>query len=540
MLAASRAYVLAAAALAATSAVVITTAPPHPSQLPVRSIETRLVDATDIPVNLFDDIVNIPYNEIQGLDALSNSMFFSGDWWVPSATNIWGTDPGDPGHYLGLLSVAIPFPQISGLDQPIIDPTADANGTAGLAQQIALLAAAELPTNASCDAEGCAPMTPPNVITGSTAFDRDIGFFQALSGGQGSGLFENWFKVPLSDLFNGNFTFNSTTDPGGIFLPSPGTGPGGAVLPAFGFPGTISSGGENLMPWAGDTFQLNLFGPFQDFFNSLLATPSTSGIGGTGIELPTMTDITQAFQNLAASAVVAYDPYVMGSPACPALCDIPAADTQQALVADILAWDPSNTTIQTWLNNFPDNNATITQAEDAVALLQTGIYNLTPAELATYDSDLAAINPELPYLFTNAGIVTDPNYVAFADGTTTTFDPTYGGYNPGLVAGDLLTLMTNNQTNLSELANPNVLSFLADPVAAASAATDQSSAAATDLSTALGGVDPTTLGTDMSTLLSGLGTTTGADLLSQLISELGTQIATDLGTQLPSSLLTMF
>ena len=71
---------------------------------------------------------------------------------MPSATNIWGIDPGDLGHYMGVLDLLIPFPQISGLDQPEIDPTADANGTAGLAQQIGLLAAAELPTSSSCDA----------------------------------------------------------------------------------------------------------------------------------------------------------------------------------------------------------------------------------------------------------------------------------------------------------------------------------------------------------------------------------------------------
>ncbi len=228
--------------------------------------------------------------------------------------------------------------------------------------------------------------------------------------------------MPLSDLTSGNFTFNSTTDPGGIIDPSPDAGPDAPdVESAFGFDGTTggttTTAGE--MPWAGDTFQLNLFGPFEDFYNSLLATPPTDGVDGTGIEIPTLTDITQAFQNLAASSVVAFDPFVEGSPACPALCDIPAADTQTALVQDILAWDPSNTTIQEWLTDYPDNNATTGEVADSVALLQTGEYNLTPTELATYDADLAAINPELPYLFTNAGIVTDPNYVAIggaADG----------------------------------------------------------------------------------------------------------------------------
>ena len=115
---------------------------------------------------------------------------------------------------MGLLDVLIPFPQISGLDQPEVDPTAMANGTAGLAQQIGLLAAAELPVSSSCDAETCFPMTPPNIITGSTGFDRDIGFLQALGGtatnsqGQPFSLFSDWLKVPLSDLTNG-YTFGS-------------------------------------------------------------------------------------------------------------------------------------------------------------------------------------------------------------------------------------------------------------------------------------------------------------------------------------------
>ena len=71
---------------------------------------------------------------------------------------------------MGLLDVLIPFQQISGQDQPEVDPTLDASGLEGLAQQIGLLAAAELPVSSSCDAETCFPMTPSEVITGSTGF----------------------------------------------------------------------------------------------------------------------------------------------------------------------------------------------------------------------------------------------------------------------------------------------------------------------------------------------------------------------------------
>ena len=168
-----------------------------------------------------------------------------------------------------------------------------ANGTAGLAQQIGLLAAAELPVSSSCDAETCFPMTPPNVITGSTAFDRLIGLDNALTGhattagGEPFGLFSNWFQVPLSDLTSGNYTFGSN-DPG-IVDPSPNATNGGGVLGEFGFPGTVGTGDTaGNMPWAGDTFKLNLFGPFENFYNSLLATPSTSGVDGTGVEIPTL------------------------------------------------------------------------------------------------------------------------------------------------------------------------------------------------------------------------------------------------------------
>jgi hypothetical protein len=307
MEAVSRRYVLAAAAFAATGAVIAMPLTQRPSQVPVRSMQTRLVDADsvlNIPINLFDDIANIPSTEVGAFNILDNSLFFSGDWWVPSATNLWGTDPGDIGHYMGIMDVLVPFQAISGQDQPEIDPTADADGTAGLAQQISLLAAAELPVSSSCDAEGCAPMTPPDVITGSTAFDRDIGFFDALTGQTSFGLFDNWDKVPLSDLISG-YTFQPGSEPNGdtgIVDPSPDTGADGAVTGADGFDGTTGADGTDsgLMPWDGVTFQLNLFGPFEDFYNSLLATPSTSGVDGTGIDIPTTTAVTQDFQNLVA------------------------------------------------------------------------------------------------------------------------------------------------------------------------------------------------------------------------------------------------
>ena len=178
---ASRPYVLAAAALAAVSTVVVTPVLAHQIPLAVRSIETKLVDAGDvgnIPVNLFNDILNIPYNELDGggLATVANSFLFTGTWWVPSSTNLWGIDPGDPTH-VALIDNFIPFSAFTegftnsaGVYEP------------GLNYEFAGLLAAELPVSSSCDAESCAPMTPPEVITGNTGYDRDIGFLEAFMG----------------------------------------------------------------------------------------------------------------------------------------------------------------------------------------------------------------------------------------------------------------------------------------------------------------------------------------------------------------------
>ena len=86
----------------------------------------------------------------------------------------------------------------------------------GLDYEFAGLLAAELPVSSSCDAVTCFPMTPPEVITGSTAFDRDIGFFDAIIGkatermANPSRCSATSYQVPIRELING-YTFGSTT-----------------------------------------------------------------------------------------------------------------------------------------------------------------------------------------------------------------------------------------------------------------------------------------------------------------------------------------
>jgi hypothetical protein len=565
--AASRPYALAAAAIAAVSAVVVTPLVARQVPLLVRSMETKLVDAdvSNIPINLFDDIMNIPYNELEGggLATMANSFLDTGTWWVPSSTNLWGIDPGDPTH-IALIDNFIPFTAFTeGFTnaQGVYEP--------GLNYEFAGVLAAELPVSSSCDANTCFPMTPPEVITGSTQFDRDIGFFEAETGmaqnadGQPFSLFSDFFKVPLQDLVTG-YNFNPTDDPGVI-------NPGGPVNDAWasllgwgssGDPFEGGTGAGNAMPWDGVNFQLNLLQPFQTLLDSLEQTPSTSGLGGTGVEVPTLEGVMHTFENLEAGYIIDFDPYTEGSPACPALCDIPSQFTVPALVNDIYQSDTTNTVLGTWVTDYAINPALVNeptqpQIDASVALLQTGIYNLTPTELADVDKGLASINPELPILYTNAGYFTDPAYLAYGNSdteVTTPLDPVYGGYNPMLVGQDFLTLLTNNDTNFNQLSNPDLMWFLADPLTSPDpyngGVPDGTSpfetlfgaAATAPGAESVAGFDPsvTAFSADLSTLLASLGTTAGSDVVSQALADISAAISADLASVVPQSVLSLF
>jgi hypothetical protein len=545
--AASRSYALAAAALAAVGAVVVTPVVARQVPLAVRNMETKLIDAdiSNIPVNLFDDILNIPYNELEGggLATVANSLLFTGTWWVPSSTNLWGIDPGDPTHvasfdnFLPFTAFTEGFTNSAGVYEP------------GLNYEFAGFLAAELPVSSSCDAVSCYPMTPPDVITGSTQFDRDIGFFDALMGkatdanGEPFGLFSNFFQVPIQDLING-YTFGSN-DPGIV-------NPGGPVAPTDGWgtsgnPFEGGTGPGDTMPWDGVDYHLNLLQPFQTLYDSLLQTPATDGVGGTGVEVPSLEGVMHTFENLEAGYIIDFDPYTAGSPACPAACDIPSQFQIPSLVADIAKMDPTNTTLADWvaqdaINPALVNEPTADEINASTALLQTGIYNLDATELADVDKGLASINPELPALYTNAGYFTDPAYQAYSG--TGPLDPAYGGYNPMLVFNDLVALATNNEWNYSQLSNPELLLFLSDPLTSPDpyngGVADGAAAVATN---GLGNFDTSQFSqfsTDLSTLLASLGTTAGSDALSAALAEISAQITADLATFVPQSVLSMF
>jgi hypothetical protein len=447
---AARPYAMAGAVLATASLVAVTPVAQHGLALPLRSIETHLVDESllNVPVNLLYDLMNIPFNEVDALNSFAGSNFLGGNWWVPSSTNLWGVDTGDPTKVALLTNLFAPFPALN-------------EGVGGLQYQIAGLMAAELPVSGSCDAETCYPMTPPDVITGSTSIDRYIGFINALTGqgsGENFGLFQNWLQVPIHDLVNG-YTFDDAFNPSGPAFNDPAFGFGDSTNPFIG-----ATGPDDALPWNGTTYYLNLFQPLQNYWEHLLEDPATDGIGGTGLQLPTLGGFGQSLQSIAASLIVAFNPYVAGSPACPALCEnVPEFLTTRSLV-DMLDPNDSNPMIQAWLDGvdgtglFPDNNATPEQVYMSIALLQTGIFNLTPEQLDSTIDWLDDLNPALPALAVNAGFLTDPGYLDFVNDPTGGFDPVYGGWNPALVWPDILQLfgIDTGSSGLGELADPAV------------------------------------------------------------------------------------
>ncbi|MGB5796803.1 MAG: hypothetical protein WBH51_13570 [Mycolicibacter algericus] len=440
----------------------------------------------NIPFNLFQDFVNIPFNNVQATNVLANSFFFTGNWFTPSATNIWGEDPGDPGHFMAVMDYLFSFsPHVSGAFDPTIDPEALENGTAGLGQQFAMFAAALLPVSASCDSIQCFPMSPVEPITGVTAIDAMLNFFIKFSNFPNDDnqldLFKYWLKVPIQDMLNG-YTFPDSpwSDPdnptsAGIANPDAGVGEGGAVpgsdfdavpgshaQPGFGFPGTVpltdadgnliydEYGNQvNLMPWAGLTFKLDPFGPFQRWFDSLMQPVDWSVNGDdplTGFHFSGPEEIFQTMKALIAGLVVDFNPYVPGSPMCPGLCNMPPVSppwgvTTLDLVKSIQTIGAPNPLIQQWIDLTEQeaanavgnaNGSTDEQVMAGISALQTGMF--------TFDADthneiidfLADINPWLPNLVVNGGILTDPGLLG-----PWSINPETGYYTPPTYNPDL-------------------------------------------------------------------------------------------------------
>ena len=401
-------------ALLGTSVIAVTSVAPPPPEMRVVTAEVRLAAASsllNVPVNLLIDVVNIPDNEVQALDYLSRSLIFSGPWFVVSATNIWGVDPGDPGHFMSTVNLLVPFPALSGLGL-------DQSDQNGLGQQLWHFVAAELPVNKYCDADGCPPGVPISPITGFTGLDNVLWGLALTFGLYGFApgasvkfpLFNNWFSVPLSDLVSG-YTFG----PG-----QPGyTDPSGPVYPGFGFAGTTEVDGPNgpeyLMPWANTTFTLDPFKPFQNYFNHLMADPATNPI-----HLPDLVEIGRTLQTLAAAMVIAFDPLTPGAGLCTGglgNCSwLPPALDYPGIVKFIGDLWPGNTVINEWLDaraNGTANVPTKEQIETAARLAEQNssfwdFGNPSPPPELVNGSNPGTLAPFFHKLWTDLGLNPPP------------------------------------------------------------------------------------------------------------------------------------
>jgi hypothetical protein len=548
MQAAARPYVLASAALLATSMVAPTLLVARQLQPPVRSIDTRLVDVDitgvdAIPFNLFQDIVNIPANEIDAFNLFGVSLIDGGTWLTSDATNLWGEDPGDPSRFIAGLDTVIPFTAISGQGSP--EPGygdfnwADAaDGHLGLGQQLSLLLDAELPASSSSDATWSGPLDPVAPITGLTGIDRLIWEGAVFTDQTPFPLTNDWFQVPLSELTSGTFNFGTVVDP------SAGVGPDGSVPtddvfgfagtnPLYNIPGDPASGVAlnandnpiNLMPWSNESFTLNLAYPFENFFNSLEA-PVDPSTYASGFDIPSFQDLGYALQTFAAGTVISFYPFVEGSPFCNPTCSVPADLQMPAIVQDINNLDPGNTDIEHWLDLYN------TASTGPGGLPNPyGLTNDPTQQDINYDNLINSSDQSM-FDFGNP-LPTDP-------APTGIETPTNFPVSPAIQ--DLINFeqASGIQGLVQDWANASGYTPIdwSDPTlllqpAAATAAVPSNDFDPSQLTSVLG----TQLTTDLTQLLASVGS---ADFSQVLASELAAELPQLLGTQLSTDLLSAF
>jgi hypothetical protein len=452
MQAASRPYVMAAAAVAATSMVAVTPlatkAAELAAELPIRQIATQLVDAeslANVPLNLFYDLINIPANELYATQFFTDNLFMAGPWFVVSPTNLWGVDPGDPTHFMSVVNFLVPFPALSGMDAPETD------FSGGLGQQLWGFVASELPTSSSCDAAACAPFEPASPVTGMSGVDFFVWLNQVLTGQEKFPLFDNWFDAQYGP--NGTYFFDpaadGSTDPSGSVSSFDGWSSTSGLLGGQGIPGT---GPGDAMPWSGDTYTFQPWVPFENFFNSLMETPSTSGLGGTGIDpiYGDPTEIMQTFQAFLAGLAF-FDPFTPGSPFCPGECTsvTTAGLDYPDLIKDINNLTPGgNPVINEWLTAYANGTANVPSEatiQNSIALLQN--QNFWDFQNPPYlgentpgSFDIATLAPEFHQFWTELGFTVPPLADASDYPAAATSAAAAGGVDPGTLSTDVSAL----------------------------------------------------------------------------------------------------
>lgn len=373
MVAALRAHFT--AGLAVTTAGLIAVAPPAPSipETSVAHLAPSLVaeeSLLNVPLNLFQALVNVPAWEIHGMDTLAKSLFYSGPWFVGSPTNVWGEDPGDMGHFEGILQMMFPFPELSGAGHE------GDHFYPGLGQQLSMLANVQIPINLGCAGLDCLPAMPTSPISGFTWVDQTLWSLLIITGLQKFPLINNWFQVPFSDMMNGNTYYFDPNGPGMVNV--------GFAHDGYYWEGTrtLAELGLNpedypdidpdapLQPWAGSYYAMDFDTPFINFFDSLMQP-----FDFDKFKLPDLVDFGRALQSLFASFLVAFNPFIPGSPVCPGPClllepggdlwkpedwNTPSYYLLAKLVGDL--W-PGNPVIDEWVAAYDNGTANVSTPE---------------------------------------------------------------------------------------------------------------------------------------------------------------------------------
>ncbi len=274
-------------------------------EIVTRAVRLTASSITNIPVNLVEDVLNIPQNYVNGIDYTGRALLFTGSWWVSNQSNIWGTDTADPPKYKGLANTLIPFPAFS-------EPFGDL---------VAAVAAAEIPVHPSCGPVTCPPIAP---------FDAE-GIARVLLGLDSFPIIEHFFTQRLGPTY----TFGDVES-----YPGP-------VPDAFGFQGTKTAidpeTGETiyLMPWSGTTANLDPSVPFVSYINHLMDDPQ-------GVTFPTSLEVRRAFSTLLAGIVVDFNPFTPNMSYCWS-CQWPAESTPEGILKVMQRIDPGNENINAWL-----------------------------------------------------------------------------------------------------------------------------------------------------------------------------------------------
>ncbi|WP_046321223.1 hypothetical protein [Mycobacterium sp. UM_Kg1] len=363
------------AGLAITTAGLITVAPPAASIAKSEAVhlETQLAAGEslwNVPLNLFQALVNAPAWEIHAMDTLAKSLFYSGPWFAGSPTNAWGEDPGDMGHFEGILQMMFPFPLISGAGHE------GDHSYPGLGQQLSMLANVQIPIDLSCAGLDCLPAMPTSPITGFTAIDQTLWSLLIAFGLQPFPLINNWFQIPFSAMTNGNQFYFDPNGPGMVNIGYANDGyywQGTRTLEELGLnPEDYPNIDPNapLQPWAGSYYSMDFGQPFANFFNSL-----TQPFDPDQFILPDPIDFARAVQSMIASSLLAFNPFIPGSPVCPGPClllepggnifdpedwNTPSYFWLVKIMDDL--W-PGNPVIDEWMDAYAEGTANVSNEE---------------------------------------------------------------------------------------------------------------------------------------------------------------------------------